>query len=369
MKTYKRAIYIVFQVIAILIILELLSIFGRLTLGKSVQPWIPKHQDPCRSMKTNVIFSHEFDNKGNCQPLNGKIEGQFVYYGDNTAKNAVLVFGGSTTSGFYQHYSNGETWPMLLQKKLGAQYNVINGGIGGYSSTQELLKILTSLPRIKQKITHVVTLNGINEFPNYPLYDNTEHPKSRNYPFLTTKQNTMNEANVWIDQGSQGNIKWFANLQSLTALLAKKIGPDLKINNGEIELLDNRGSIFIGVDSIDRWNYSVLASKKISEIYNSEYFVFLQPTILLDGVQNSPVGNSSDGVIYNHMVNKMPKKYNINLNNMYVKLRERCDKLDYCYDISNIAPPVGNNYSDGRHHNENGNKIISEAIHGIISNN
>ena len=41
---------------------------------------------------------------------------------------------------------------------------------------------------------------------------------------------------------------------------------------------------------------------------------------------------------------------------------ENKDIKKFCYDISEIAPPIGNFYSDIRHHNENGNKIIAENI-------
>ena len=53
--------------------------------------------------------------------------------------------------------------------------------------------------------------------------------------------------------------------------------------------------------------------------------------------------------------------YLFKINELYVKLRNECSKLDFCYDISCIAIPSGNNYSDIRHHNKNGNQIILDS--------
>ena len=48
-------------------------------------------------------------------------------------------------------------------------------------------------------------------------------------------------------------------------------------------------------------------------------------------------------------------------------MREICNSLDFCYDISDIAPPIGNNYHDPRHHNKFGNEIIANKIFSIIT--
>lgn len=51
-----------------------------------------------------------------------------------------------------------------------------------------------------------------------------------------------------------------------------------------------------------------------------------------------------------------------------VGLREMkiiCYKYAFCFDISDIAPALGNNYYDSVHHNSNGNFIIANQIYDI----
>ena len=43
---------------------------------------------------------------------------------------------GSTTDGFYQHISDGDTWPKILSESL-TKYKVINGGVGGYDRSKK----------------------------------------------------------------------------------------------------------------------------------------------------------------------------------------------------------------------------------------
>jgi hypothetical protein len=42
-----------------------------------------------------------------------------------------------------------------------------------------------------------------------------------------------------------------------------------------------------------------------------------------------------------------------------------CYKYAFCFDISDIAPALGNNYYDSVHHNSNGNFIIANQIYDI----
>ena len=53
----------------------------------------------------------------------------------------------------------------------------MNGGVGGYSSTEEFLKFYRDGSRLKN-LEIVISLNGINEYSDEPDKDNF-------YPFLT----------------------------------------------------------------------------------------------------------------------------------------------------------------------------------------
>ena len=88
------------------------------------------------------------------------------------------------------------------------------------------------------------------------------------------------------------------------------------------------------------------------------YFVFLQPTMGLKGLQSSPKKGSTDEEIF-----KLLSDSDINeIRSLYAELRESCSYLNYCFDISNEVTPSGNNYSDPRHHNSEGNRLLAQII-------
>ena len=66
---------------------------------------------------------------------------------------------------------------------------------------------------------------------------------------------------------------------------------------------------------------------------------------------------------------EMNHEYFKEINKLYESLKSECSKMEYCFDISCEAPPTGNNYTDIRHHNENGNLLISEKVFQIIKPN
>ena len=100
---------------------------------------------------------------------------------------------------------------------------------------------------------------------------------------------------------------------------------------------------------------------------DAKYFVFIQPTMGLLGVQSKlPKNkNSKDYKLLTELIKN--QKYILELNNFYNSIRVYCKKLEFCFDISNEASPKGNFYTDPRHHNKDGNKIIAEKIYKIIS--
>jgi len=175
---------------------------------------------PCIEMKTDVLLSHIPNHRGKCEPRGGKVHGEYVYYREITSKNPkILVLGGSTSSGFYQHFSDGFTWPLFLQKKFADDVDIINGAVGGYSSTQELYKFIKDGPRIN-KLSLVISLSGINELSDY---QGEPEARSNAHPFLSGVQFAMNNSQRWIDQRTGSNIffKALPNLASAAAFLVK----------------------------------------------------------------------------------------------------------------------------------------------------
>jgi len=91
----------------------------------------------------------------------------FLIYGKKTAdfeRPVILALGGSTTDGIRV----GHSWPEELartMKEKSVPGTVINGGIGGYSTNQELLKLIRD--GLEFKPDFVISYSGINDRGKY----------------------------------------------------------------------------------------------------------------------------------------------------------------------------------------------------------
>ena len=88
----------------------------------------------------------------------------------------------------------------------------------------------------------------------------------------------------------------------------------------------------------------------------------------LIGIQSNIPKNSNDEKIYLNMNQKqLDRLERVKL--LYPHLKKKCMKLDFCYDISDSVPPIGDVYFDERHHNSKGNKMLAKVIWKTIKNN
>lgn len=360
----------------LLLFLECLSAFIRLSSGKNIK--LPNFTGengvvdfnspyhPCNEMKTDVLLSHVPNTRNSCSPKKGKVINDYVSYGINTKyENVILTLGGSTTSGFYQNISNGETWPKILSEYSKDKFTILNGGVGAYSSLQELYKFVRDGPRINN-LRYVISLNGINELPDY---QGQEIERSKNYPFLSNYQVAMNESQVWIDQrisltGKNFEIyvrNFLPNIMSLIDyLLIGSRSTNEKVSNlvKQAEGVE-QNKTFKTINAAERWESNVKRLNALVKASGATYIVFLQPTLGIEGIQSLPMENSNDSKIFEDIKNT---EYITNIRNLYSELKKRCAYLEFCIDISNIAPPIGNVYTDARHHNSKGNLEIAKKI-------
>jgi hypothetical protein len=279
-----------------------------------------------------------------------------VYYADSaSSQRAIVTLGGSTTSGFYQHFADGYTYPYWLNEMASvAGFRVINGGLGNYSSTQELLKLVTEVPRLKDDIALVISLNGINDTPDYQGPDSE---RSAAYPFMTAVQNYMYVDQVWVDQRVYER-EFLPNIMSFVHFLGQRAIEQTRTPP------DHAGQTvqpFKVIRAPQRWLLNVQSMRAISASMGAEYVVFIQPTMGLAGVQSElPEKSTPDYALLAETLEQ--RDYVTQLNAFYDEIRALCSGLMYCFDISDVAPPTGNNYSDPRHHNAKGNRILADAI-------
>lgn len=337
----------------------------------------PMH--PCNEMKTDILLSHSHNHQNKCKIKNGKIIDDYVIYNFSSDDNPILLtLGGSSTSGFYQHFSEGETYPMQLAKLASKNFFIVNGGVGSYSSLQELKKFLKDGPRFNN-LKIVVSLNGNNELKNY--HGNDEIRKF-NHPFLTDIQYKMNINQNWIEQRvskvfTHNFISHFLpNTISLYLFIVKKVfdidgSPFINFSyKKETSGIQSKNFklnqlLFKPIEAADRWEKNVLRINELVELEGAKYYLFLQPTLGLSGVQSNPKFGSNDEKLFKNLSDD----YIYELRNINNELKIRCEKLSFCFDITDKAGPSGNIYSDARHHNKEGNKILAEVIWKVINNN
>lgn len=80
----------------------------------------------------------------------------------------IACIGGSTT--FCTGVSDEDSWPAILQRRLGKKYAVINYGVPSYNTIEGLIQMALYVPEMKPDI--VVFHQGTNDLYNYYLEDN-----------------------------------------------------------------------------------------------------------------------------------------------------------------------------------------------------
>jgi hypothetical protein len=378
--------------LSFLISLETLTSLIRFALQKSFVGYVARFNlieayqelnNPCRRMETHPLLGHMHSSES-CEIKDGFSRGQYVFYGDKEQKtDLILTLGGSTTDGFYQKISNGITWPNALSKildKNNSKLSVINGGVGGYDSSQELIKLLLDLPRINREknVKFIISLNGINELPGYRFVTFSRDLRknetlSYRFPLLNGVHMKMITSKKYIDLSAPNFVEFFPSLNSALLYISKKftsnnsspssIKLDKSLKLYELPFGKNTNPDPYEV-AADQWLYNVKTINAISQAHGAKYYLFLQPTMGLHDYQLPLKSILNDYLIYKKAGGGSRFK---EINLLYKSLKERCSRLDFCLDISKIAPPTGENYYDPRHHNENGNKIIAENIFNYIT--
>ena len=82
---------------------------------------------------------------------------------NDTSKIRVACLGGSTT--FCTYVNDEDSWPALLQKKLGNKFAVINYGVPGYATIEAIIQMKLIVPEKKPSI--VIFYEGWNDIHNY----------------------------------------------------------------------------------------------------------------------------------------------------------------------------------------------------------
>ena len=276
--------------------------------------------DGCQEMISHPFYGYVHNNNSNCNIREGFSKGPFVYYnGFNPDNRSILVLGGSTTDGYFQHVSDGYTWPYFLQKLINEKkinYNVINGGTGGYNSDQELLKLIIDAKNINSKIDYVISLNGINDIENYKHLNKKLTNKIH---YFDKKLIDMFNEKIYIDQ-KLSKFRFLPNIIHTISYYKNK-----RIDLNSDFLISSFDEEYISTPASESWLFNVNAMNLVTKVIDANYKVFLQPTMGING-QIPTNEKTLDYKIYNE---QMTDEYYKEINDHYDKLKKYCGQLNF----------------------------------------
>ena len=270
----------------------------------------------------------------------------FSCYSDNPLEGKSLKFvclGGSTTDGSIQSYS----WPESLFLKLRKdEMDIIvhNGGISGYSSSQELIKLIRDVIPFKPDV--VISLTGVNDFDN--LHSLPKHPMVNHYQSMLMS---------FVYEQSNNDATILPASRLLISEFKKRI---LKIKEKSI----NGVSLGLECDltPYENWQKNIRLMKSICDTFNVQFHAFLQPTMGIGEFHPS----QNEKSMYLDMIKFKGVDYENDLHDFYKQAILFCKNYEFAHDLTNIFKNVNNVYRDPRHQNEKGVDIISKEIRKVV---
>ncbi len=264
-----------------------------------------------------------------------QIDGFGVHRGKREDSFKIFVLGGSTSDPFLAIRKKEPPWTkyLYLNCRELRDCEVWNAGVGGFGSAQELIRLVRDvLPR---KPELIVSMHGPNELN-----------RIRRSPFTTGMQNDRAKA-----LSRSGKI-WYGNVMpnALAALAYVRRKDDTPARLQEI---------YYGFDYRDRspyenWLANVEMMQAMSESQGSAYYVVLQPLVGWGEYQPDPEVLKAG---------KRKQTYYDNVREFYVEATAACARMDFCIDASRVFDGDSRNlYTDIRHPNDAGNKLIADFV-------
>lgn len=253
---------------------------------------------------------------------------------DEVDRPIILALGGSTTDGI----SYGHSWPEELAKNLESleiEGTVINGGTGGYSTNQELLKLIRDGLEFHPDI--VISYSGVNDRGRY---SELPHPMTHKFQRKLFQKIVDKQLPV---------------VMPSTVALISHFNGDKK---------SNKLSLTFGVE-VDRslsgqFEKNVQIMKSVSDSFGAKFVSFIQPykyytdDFDIDNDEFSEFGAGR-------------RSYISDVNFLYGEITKLSEKYDYIYDSTGVLDGHTGVYKkDGTHLLPEGDKIVSEYIFETI---
>lgn len=299
----------------------------------------PDEEDRVSFERLDPHLSHAHDPEAlrEKNPDAGWIPG-FLVHGslDDPHALRVVALGGSTTDPFFFH-----AWPRALYETLranGVRATVLNGGVAGYSSNQELLKLLRDVIPLEPNV--VVSLSGINDL-------GFGHSLKR-HPFVHPYQAATLEGTA-----SAAPPPLLPNLVRLLRSLARAEPAGERVTYGpEVSTTPGR-----------QWTRNVRLMRAAAEEVGIRYLAFRQPVLGVGRYEPSPEEEAMLREAIDAREKHGDRTYLDHVRDFYAATREPCAELDACVDLVHVFEGTEGAYRDARHQTPVGTSVLADAVY------
>lgn len=251
----------------------------------------------------------------------------------------VIILGGSTSDPFYA--DDWGVWSDTLLKRFTQNAKptvVFNGAVSGYSTNQEVLKLLRDGAPLAPDI--VISLSGVNDL-------NFSH-SLRDHPMVSPYQ-------AQVLSSLTGDKKPARFMPNLMAAMQKPNASNAKLGTTK--------GVKTSTPDHEMWRRNIEMMHAISTQMGARFYVFLQPTM---GVDKDYKPDPDEAALYEKILNAR-SGYEDQATAFYTAARRHCAELSYCFDISSLFSGKSGLYHDPRHPNHDGNALIGDQVFEIIN--
>ena len=238
----------------------------------------------------------------------------------------VMISGGSTSDLYY----NG-SWVRPFSKLVYNQCSVIySSACVGYSSSQELLRLMESLSVLKPDV--VISLNGLNDLG---CIQSTVSRSSYVHNYLHSLFKALSVANIH-------------SLTSTSSAVAER----------EVILMPSN-------DDFNTWLANINLMYSLCSIHGAYFFSFLQPC--LGYRPYVPLPDSIEDYYLGKLIKSKPW-YIDKLTSFYDQATHACVTLPFAHDFTgSLGTSYSNLFQDVRHLNQLGNYKLASSIYDRIN--
>ncbi len=244
----------------------------------------------------------------------------------------ILILGGSTSDPLMFGHSWPESLAAAMQER-GLVGTVVTGGVGGYSTSQGLLKLLRDGLQLEPDI--VITYDGVNDAGSWAV---------EGYPMVHPYQRSTLEALVNASRGAPSKI--FPNLTFATARLRNMTRSELS-------------GVSYGLPSTlqpgENWARNLSLMAALCAPRRIDFMAILQPVV--------GVGSYAPKGEVQNRYRSRPEGYGRALRDAYSVPMSQLTQLTYLFSMVEALSGIDNVFEpDGRHLTELGDSVVASVV-------